>query len=203
MGRRSRKRRPADWAGLRLPRWSGTWRWPRPGGGAAANPGRVQLAPRSRRNRSPGVPARCVLLCPPVLFAGPGAFGESPGPRLYPGLGLRWSPSACGPVSGGGAPGFSFLAGRDSAWRHGCFGDRAGPHPPTFPPLSRSAPEACARVSSPGASEIRRPSDPGAQRGAVPKGEGRKLTSSALPCLTLVWDFLLLSELLPDLKVNL
>lgn len=34
--RRSRKRRPAGWEGLRLPRWSGAWRWPwgwRRGGG--------------------------------------------------------------------------------------------------------------------------------------------------------------------------
>lgn len=34
--RRSRKHRPAGWEGLRLPRWSGTWRWPwggRRGGG--------------------------------------------------------------------------------------------------------------------------------------------------------------------------
>lgn len=63
-----------------------------------------------------------------------------------------------------------------------------GPHPPTFPLLSRGAPETCDKVSCRRpqlASEVRRPSDPCAQRGAVPKGEGRKQTSGLL-WLTLV-----------------
>lgn len=98
--------------------------------GAALTQEPVAGGPRQVR---PPVPSRS--LC------GSWGLGESPGPRRYPDLGLLWSPPACGPVSGGGAPGSSFRARRDSARRHGCFGDRAGPHPPTFPPLGKSTPE--------------------------------------------------------------
>lgn len=108
-------------AALRLPRWSGTWRWPRPGGGAAANAGRVRLAPRSYaetglRGSPPG--ASFQLSCPLC-----GSWGLRESLRQYPGFGSRWSPAACGPVSGRRrAPGSSFLARRNSAWCHGCLG---------------------------------------------------------------------------------
>lgn len=146
--RRSRKHRPAGWEGLRLPRWSGTWRWPwsgrRGGGECWESPTGVALTqePVAEGPRQ---------VCPPLppLSSSPalGSWGRAQakaGTAASVSAGSR-QPAARSVVAA--RPCSSFRARRDNAWRHGCFGDRADPHPPTSPLPSRSSPEACDWVS--------------------------------------------------------
>ena len=84
------------------------------GGGPGREEGRRRmLGEPERRRGNAGARRRG---SPPGLSSFPllsslRAFGESPGRSWDPGLGLRWSPPACGPVSGGGAPGLRFGPG--------------------------------------------------------------------------------------------
>ncbi|XP_006885390.1 PREDICTED: protein lin-54 homolog [Elephantulus edwardii] len=183
--RSSRKRRLAGRAGLRLPRWSGTWRWPRAGEeGQLPVLGQLTGAALTREPVAEG-PRQVNLPLVPAL--GLEADERS---HLVRSLVPFWPLPTRGPVPVAARLWSPFGPRSDSGWRQHWFGDRACP--PMFPWRPRSSQRltmgCLARKSQPNrflGSEIKRPSDSCAQRGAVPKGGGRKQTSGLL-WLTLV-----------------
>lgn len=128
------------WLRLRLPRWNGTWRWPWPGrrGGGEC----WETPTGAALTQDPAAQGPCQV-CPPVAFCPLRrslSLEVKPRPKLgpQPGSPLPRQPEARSLVTA--RPQSWFRARRNNAWRLDSFSDRARPHPPTSPLLSKSHP---------------------------------------------------------------